>query len=147
MAINQQKRWILVMAFATLVTIPLDLVLVPLCQQFFNNGALGGAYSFLITELGTVIIGICLLPPKTLYLDELWYAFRTLLAGAGMVLGTWWLRDVFIAVPILVGASIYITLSILLKLITRDEWLVFSGVFSSILKKLNKRSVRQMNEI
>ena len=138
-AINRQKSWIMVMAGATLLTIPLDLVLVPLSQQIFNNGALGGAFSYLITELGTVIIGICLLPKKTLYRDEIWYFFRSLLAGAGMVLGTWWLRDVFIAVPILVGSVIFLTLSILLKLVSKDEWIILTGILTSIVKKLNKR--------
>ena len=55
---DRQNVWIVVMAVGTILTIPLDLVLVPWCQKTFGIGALGGSLSYLVTETGMVIYGL-----------------------------------------------------------------------------------------
>ena len=60
--LDRQRALTVVMAAATLATIPLDLLFIPLCVRFFNNAALGGAFSFVVTELGMLVAMVRLLP-------------------------------------------------------------------------------------
>ncbi len=144
---NRQKGWVIVMALATVATIPLDLFFIPLCQHFFNNGAMGGAYSFFVTETGMTIAGILLLPKYTLNRDMVWYSIRATLAGLGMLAAAWWFRDYFIAVPIIIGGAVFLILTVLFKLISKEEWVTFSVIFASILNKVFRKPVPEVHEI
>ncbi len=145
-SINKQTPWIAVIAVATIATIPLDIVFIPYCERMYANGALGGIFSFLVTETFETLIGLLLLPKGTLTWGSFGYALRALAAGACMVLAIWWLKGIFILIPVALGGVIFITLAYLFKLITREEWLLFRGVLSSIAGRFRKRIVNRMNE-
>ena len=81
---DRQNIWTRVMAIAVIVTIPLDLLLVPWCQQVFGIGALGGALSYLVTEAGMVLVGLAMLPKGLLGWKDIGFALRVLAAGAAM---------------------------------------------------------------
>ncbi len=114
-AADRQVTWTLVMIGATLVTVPLDLWLVPLCQRLYGNGALGGALSFVIAELGMTLAGLALLPRGALGRANALTALRTVVAGTLMAAACWWFREMFLAVPVLVGAAVYSALALLLR--------------------------------
>ncbi len=135
------------MAVATIATIPLDILFIPFCEQVYQNGALGGVFSFIITEIGMTLVGISLLPAKTLLWDTFWYALRALVAGIGMILGIWWLKGIFIIFPVALGGVIFISLAFILRLITREEWMLFKQILFSITSKLRKQPVQRMNEV
>ncbi len=145
-SINRQAPWIVVIAVATVATIPLDILFIPYCEQMYGNGALGGVYSFIITEAFETLIGIWLLPKNTLTWGSLWYAVRALVAGACMVSGIWWIKGEFIVIPIFFGGVIFIALAFLFKLISKEEWMLFKGVLSSVAG-FRKRTVHRMNEV
>ncbi|MCA9930596.1 MAG: flippase, partial [Anaerolineales bacterium] len=78
---DRQNKWTVVMIVAAIVTIPLDLLLIPWCVQTFANGAVGGAAAFVITEAGMMIAGLSLLPKGSLTRANASMAARILLAG------------------------------------------------------------------
>ncbi|NJN47468.1 MAG: oligosaccharide flippase family protein [Candidatus Competibacteraceae bacterium] len=133
---DRQYPWTRVIVIAAIASIPLDLILIPWCQQVFNNGALGGAFAYIITEAFMLIAGIRLLPKGTLGRANLSFATRTLLAGATMVAATWWLRDEFILIPIVVGALVYSLSIISMRLISPEIWRFSKYIMTGVLRKL-----------
>lgn len=141
-SVDRQNLWTWVMAVATFVSIPLDLILVPWCQATFNNGAIGGAISFVITEGGMMIAGLRFMPQNTLNRATGLTALKILFAGAVMVGVTWWVRDLFVAIPIIVGALVYLVIILLLKIVPPEDWALFRSVFAAALGRLGMRKVQ-----
>jgi O-antigen/teichoic acid export membrane protein len=137
---DRQNAWTIVMAVATVATIPLDVLLIPWCQATFGNGAIGGALSFVITELGMIVAGLVLLPPGSLDRSNVWSAARVLIAGGVMAAGVWWWRQSFIAVPIAVGAVIYVALVLLLRIIPREDMELMRGAISQQLSAIIRKA-------
>lgn len=118
---DRQNSWTLIMIVAAVLTIPLDLVLVPWCQREFGNGAMAGALSFIVTELGMVLVGIWLLPKGSLGWSNVWMATRILSAGLVMTAVAWLVRDMFIAIPVIVGAIAYIGMIAILRVVPNED--------------------------
>ncbi|MEZ4592537.1 MAG: flippase [Chloroflexota bacterium] len=139
---DRQRPWSKIIIIATIISIPLDLVLVPWCQTVFNNGAIGGAIAFVITEAFMLIGGIRLLPPGTLDRTNVSFAARTLLAGGIMFASVWGLRDLFLLIPIVVGAAIYLACIILLRLVSPETQQIMKYVSQGVLDKLRAKQVQ-----
>lgn len=120
-SIDRQHVWTTVVIVSALMIVPLNFVLVPWCRQVFGVGALGGAFSFLITEIGQFVAGWLLVPRGTLSWKSLVYMAQVSLAGALMVACVWLVRDQFIVVPIVVGALAYPALALLLRAVSKDD--------------------------
>jgi O-antigen/teichoic acid export membrane protein len=76
-------RLALVKALAIVLTIGLDVLLVPVCQARFGNGALGLILGFAAGEVLMVTAAAMLLPPRTLH-GAFWRdLLRATVAGAG----------------------------------------------------------------
>ncbi len=120
-SIDRQNVWTVVMAVATLATIPLDLLFVPWAERALGNGAVGGAMAFVVTEALMMIVGFRLLPSGALNRGMIWRSARVLLAGLVMVAAVWPVRNMFIALPILTGAATYLGLILLLRLVSAQD--------------------------
>lgn len=120
-AIDRHKPWAFVMAIALLLTIPLDYLLIPWTHSAFGNGALGGAFAFIITELGMLLCGFALLPQGTLGNANVRTTIRVVIAGLVMVGSIWWLREYFIAIPIITGVVVYVGMVLLLKIVPKED--------------------------
>jgi hypothetical protein len=99
----------------------LDVLLIPLAQKWWGNGPIGGALSYVITELGMVIAGIWLLPKGTLGWRNFWFAFRVALAGLAMVAVAWWLKAQMLLIPISAGAAVYLCLVLVMGVIPKSD--------------------------
>ncbi len=143
-SIDRQKTWTVIMAIATMATIPLDLLLVPWCQEKFGNGAIGGALAFVVTEGGMMIAGFYVLPKGLLGRHNVWTAARTLIAGLGMVVVVWFLRDIFIAIPIIVGAAVYLLLILILRVVPKEDWVLFGELAQPILNRVRNRNKKSV---
>ncbi len=137
-SMDRQNAWTLVMAVATIATLPLDLLLIPWCERAFGNGALGGAIAFVITELGMLLAGLRLLPTGTLTRTNLWRAGRVLLAGLGMMLVVWQFEYLLIAIPILMGVMSYSALVLALRIIPKEDFELLQGLLQQFLHKLRR---------
>lgn len=139
---DRQAPWTRVIMLAAVASIPLDLVLIPWCQQTYNNGAIGGAIAFVITEAFMLGGGIYLLPKGTLGWANFSYAARTLVAGGVMLTAVWGLRDSFLLIPIAVGAAVYAACILIFRLISPETWEILKYVSKGILNKLSTRQIQ-----
>jgi O-antigen/teichoic acid export membrane protein len=139
-AMDRQKAWAPVLLIATVITIPLDLILIPWTAKAFANGALGGAFSFACTEFGMILIGFSLLPKDTFSSENAKVAAKVLLAGGVMVAAAWTVREAFILIPVVVGAVTYIAMIFLLRAIPKEDLDFFFDLGSSVFQRLRRRS-------
>lgn len=139
---DRQNIWTIIMFIATLITIPLDLLLVPWSQSSFGNGAIGGALSFVITEFGMCVAGVYLLPKGSLGWSNIRIGSAIVGAGIIMAAATWWCRDMFIAIPILVGAFTYICLIAMLRIVPKEDIVVFKELAQDILRKMRRPTTK-----
>lgn len=144
-SMDRQNAWTVVMAVATIATVPLDMVLISWCQATFENGALGGALSFVITELGMLVAGLALLPAGALTRANLWTACRVLIAGLLMVAVVWHFEYLFIAIPILIGVSTYVAAIFVLRIIPKEDIELLQGVSHTLINKFRRPQPEAVN--
>jgi O-antigen/teichoic acid export membrane protein len=118
---DRQRIWGTVILLMTALTIPLDLVLIPWTVEHYNNGAIGGALSFVVTELIMLTIGFQMLPRGALGWSTLRSSLLIGMAGLGMAVVAWYFRPYFIAIPVIAGAITYVSLVLLLRVIPRED--------------------------
>lgn len=145
-SIDRQNSWTLVMAVAAVATIPLDMVLIPWCQSVFGNGAIGGALAFVVTELAMMVAGLLLLPRGILNNATLWTSVRILIAGAGMAATVLQFQSIFtgitlISVSIVVGAGVYGGLILLLRVLPREDYVLFGRFVNGFLSRFKRNNV------
>lgn len=123
-AIDQQRRLTVLTILAVALTIPIDLMLIPWFEREFGNGAIGGAAAYVVTE-GAITLGAILSLPRTIWDRQVIpKTLLTLLAGLIMLAGTWWARDLFLPIPIILGAAIYLALVVVFRLLPAEDWAV-----------------------
>lgn len=141
-SVDRQNSWTIVMAAATLATIPLDLILIPWTHATFGNGAIGGALAFVVTEAGMIIAGLRLLPEGSLGRANVWRAARILIAGLIMFAAVWYWQEAFIVIPILIGVVVYTALIVILRVLPKEDWLLLKeqgqGLFGRIIPRKSK---------
>lgn len=127
-ATGRARLWGFVLFGAALLTIPLDLVLVPWADSRFDNGAIGGAVAYLVTESLQFIVGLAVVAPFIVTRSWSSQVVRTLAAGAVMFLAGWPLRDSFVLVPVVVCAIVYPVCVLAFRAVTAEERLMLSGI-------------------
>lgn len=135
---DRQNAWTIVMAVATVATVVLDIILVPWSRMTYGNGAIGGALSYVATELGMLIIGCILLPRGILGWNALHTAARAVLAGLGMMAVVWMLREWFILIPIMTGAAVYSILALVLGAISAADRLLIFGILRGLATRMGR---------
>ena len=138
-SIDRQNAWTVVMAVATVATIPLDLALIPWAERALGNGAIGGALAFVATETAMMIVGFVLLPNGALNRGMIGRAARILLAGGVMVALVWPVRNMFIAIPIATGAATYVALVLLLRIVPAEDMRLLREQAQGLLSRLQRR--------
>lgn len=142
LAMDRQNIWTVVMIIAILVTVLLDLFFIPWCRQMFANGAIGGALSYVITEVGMVLAGLWLLPRGSLGWSNVRTAALVIVSGLTMVAATWWVRDLFLAIPILVGAVTYTGMILLLPVISQEDRVLFTQLIQQMIGRFRRRDTK-----
>ncbi len=132
-------RWAVVMVVATVVTVILDIMLVPWCERVFNNGALAGAITYLIVEAGQTTTGILMMRKGTVTWSTVSTASLALVAGLVMTGVCWLLRDMFILVPVVAGAATYIALILLFRVLPAEDFKLIRALAAQLLRRLRPR--------
>lgn len=138
-SIDQQKVWTVVVIVSAVSIVPLNFLLVPWATSMFGLGALGGAFSFLLTQIGQTVAGWFLVPRGTLTLASLRHMVLVFLAGILMTAAVWPVRDMFIGVPILVGAVVYPLVVLALRIISPEQMALLKQVGQTVLTKVRRR--------
>jgi hypothetical protein len=63
-------------------------------------------------------------------------------AGLAMIGSTWWVRDSFIALPVILGALTYIGVIVLLRVIPSEDWALLRELGQGLLVKVGIRKAQ-----
>lgn len=120
-ATDRKGFWSSLMAGAIAGSIVFDVIFVPLFDDWYGNGAIGGALGYLVTEAAIVAIGLRWLVPEVMN-RSVWIRFgKIAVAGALMVAASYPLRHMLLIVPIVVGAAVFVIAVFALKVLTAEE--------------------------
>ncbi|PDV96564.1 flippase [Candidatus Chloroploca asiatica] len=144
-SIDRQHIWTMVMIVTALMIVPLNFLFVPWSQRVFGIGAIGGAFSFLVTQVGQVVAGWFLVPRGTLDGKTIIHSLKVVAVALIMLLCVWPFRDLFLAIPILIGAIVYPTLIVLLRVIAPDDLQMVIDFVRSAVFRLRKPGADTVN--
>jgi O-antigen/teichoic acid export membrane protein len=137
---GQQRRWAVFVLVGILLTIPLDLILVPWCDQMFGNGAIAGALSYLITEAVSLALAMRFTARGVVDRSVMRRAGMATFAGLLMLLVVWPVRFAPLPVPVLLGALIYSATIIATRTLDADERQMIAAMTNRILGKVRRAS-------
>lgn len=137
-AIGHQRFWNIVMIIGIVLTIPLDLVLVPWTESRYGNGAIGGALAYVVTETFMLTVGVWKFARTAVSPTTAVKAVRILLAGAALFAAAWPLRDRFLLTPIAAGAAAYVVGVLLFGALGVEERRALSRAIASVSGRLRK---------
>ncbi|MGD9794660.1 MAG: flippase [Acidimicrobiia bacterium] len=121
LVIGRQHAWAVASAIAAVLTVPLDIVLVDRCEAWFDNGAIAGAITFIITEAFLTFFGIVVVAPGLVNRRFGVRLLKLATAMAVMYAVTWHLRKMLIIVPPLAGLAAYLVAVLVMRAISTDE--------------------------
>lgn len=114
-AVGRERFYFGMLAVATVVTVPLDLLLVPWTNRVFDNGAIGGALAYVVTEGTILVVAVAVLAPQLVNRALGTRVLRCGLAVGAMSAAVWPVREQFPVVPVAVGAITYLGVLVLLR--------------------------------
>lgn len=142
LAIGKQRFWAALMIVATVATVPLDLVFVSWTDRAFDNGAIGGSMSFLVTETFLVVVGAWRLMPQLFDRSTVLRLAKTAVAATAMCAAVWPLRAAFIAVPIVAGAVTYCAAVAAFHVLTTEDVTQLRSLRTRALRPIEYRRGR-----
>jgi O-antigen/teichoic acid export membrane protein len=121
LATDRVRFWSSLMVVVTVLSVPLDFVLVPWTDREFSNGAIGGALAYVVTETLLIAIGIWKLAPGLLDRVTWMRIARLTIAGAAMLAVSWPVRDQFFLIPGIVSMVVYVVVIVALRTLDPSE--------------------------
>ena len=118
---GRQRFWAILMLVVVLVSLPLDVALVSWSVATFDNGAIGAAIDYVVTDVLIFAVATWKLAPYLLNGEARVRISKCAVAATAMVACIWPLRNTFILVPVAVGAVVYAAVVWLLRTPTREE--------------------------
>lgn len=106
-ATGRERFYFGLLGLATIATVPLDLVLVPWTDRSFDNGAIGGALAYVVTEATILVVAVAVLAPHLAGRPTLHRLGRCAAGTVVMAAAVWPIRSLFPVVPVAVGAITY----------------------------------------
>lgn len=92
---------------SALLTVPLDALLVPWSSDRFDNGAIGGAVAYVVTEVLQFVVGVGVVAPFLATRAMAWRTVRVIAAGGVMVIAVLPIRDSGMIPTIVAGVVVY----------------------------------------
>ena len=135
---GRQNFWCVLMLAAVVMTLPLDLLFIPWTDDRFDNGAIGGAMSYVVTELMMVVAAMLFLAPRLASRRSAVRLAKCLVAGGAMFAAGWPLRDVALPLTIGVGAVVYPGVLVAIRAFDEAELKIGSRISSSVSRKLGR---------
>jgi O-antigen/teichoic acid export membrane protein len=100
--------WLVLMILGIVMTVPLDVLFIPWTEDRFDNGAIGGALSYVATELMMLVLALWKLAPHLISKSSAVRLLKCLAAGAALVAASWPLRQRSLPLTIPSGAIAYV---------------------------------------
>src|SRR4029077_926131 len=128
-AAKRQMTWTKAIIAASVVNPLLNLVWIRVFESRFQNGAIGAALSFLLTEVMLVAVGLVVVRPF-LQSRTLFRLGRSALATLGMAASVEGARSLGLVGQILIGALSFAILAVVFRVVAPDEVREFGARFS-----------------
>lgn len=125
---HSEHRWLRVFIVAALTNVGLNVVLIPVTEYLWSNGAIGSSIVSIASELVMLVGAILLLPRGILGREALSLAVRVSLAGAALFVVANQLLAINLVVAIVGGGLTYLGSVLLLRAVTIDEVLGVSRI-------------------
>lgn len=129
-ASGHQVFWNKVMIAAIVASIALDIFLVPWTARELNNGAIGGALSFVITEAGMVAAAFWLLAPSLWTAPRVHRVVKCVVGGAALVGVALTLRNQSFVLAVAAGSVAYIATISALRVLGPDELALVKAILA-----------------
>lgn len=122
-AADRQAQWTWLMAAVCVINPLLNLVMIPYFHHAIGNGAVGAAVAILMTDVITAVAALVLLPQalRAALRGTIPSLARGLLATLVMAAAVWPARELFPAVPIVIGVVVFTAAAAALRVFSRDE--------------------------
>lgn len=137
-AIGRHRLYITAMVIATIATLPLDLILVPWTRARFDNGAIGGAIAYVITEGFLLVVAIWKLAPQLFERATVVRVVKCTIGAAALLAAAWPLRDSFVALPMIAGGLAYVVAVLVLRIPNQEEWEIGRRLLAKVRSKVGR---------
>lgn len=121
LAMDRQRQWMVVSAVAAVFNPLANLIAIPYAMREFDNGALGAAFTTVLTEIILLVGALLIVPTGILDRSTRRLGLRILSASATMVPVVLLLGATPLYVQVTAGALAYAAASLLLKTVSRDD--------------------------
>jgi O-antigen/teichoic acid export membrane protein len=121
LAAKRQRVWTIVMASAALINPLLNLVLIPLTEHRYHNGAIGAAIALVLTEVLMDLVGLCLVGRHVFARRAITRCASALLASTGMAGAAYIARPLGTELSLAAGFVTFGVLALVLGVVRRDE--------------------------
>jgi len=145
-AIDRERLWAYVMGAVAIINPLINLVAIPYFQSRYGHGSLGAAWALLATDAGVGLVGLVLMAP-------VWMktagplaasAARVVLATVAMAIPVWFLRDLFLPVPVLVGVAVFLAAAFGLGVFRTPG---YEEIWATFRQRLRQRFGGQRSEV
>lgn len=144
-ATDRPGIWTKIMIGAAVAMFVFAWLLVPWTQRTFGNGALGGAFSFMLTELMMTIAGTLLLPRNVLTWSNVRAAALTVVASTVMLVVCWPLRNMLLPIPIAVGVVSFTIMVLVLRIISTEEMKFLQDLWLQVVRRIRPGAKDQVS--
>lgn len=110
-ALDRQRAWAMTGVAAALLNPAVNVVLIPLFQHRFHNGAIGAAIVTVLTEVFMMVMGLRLLRGEVFDRGSVLFALKCVAAALVMAAAVWLARGLFLPLTVALGASVYFAAS------------------------------------
>jgi O-antigen/teichoic acid export membrane protein len=121
LAEKRQAVWAIVMGAAAVINPLFNLVLIPATQHHFHNGALGAAFSLVLTEVLMDAVGLVLVGRHLFTRGSVRRCTLAVVASAGMWGAAYAARPLGTALSVFVGGLVLVVLVFALRIPSSDE--------------------------
>ena len=114
-AADRQRQWVQFSVLAAIFNPMANLVAIPLADEWFDNGAIGAAFTTLLTEVILMVGGIIIRPKGVLDRPTLKLLLRITIASTAMVPFVLMLGSAPLYLQVSAGAVVYVLASFMLR--------------------------------
>lgn len=133
-ALKRERQWLCVGVVAAVFNPALNLLLIPVFEHTFQNGAIAAAIITVATELLMFVGAVILLPKGMVGRETVWIGGRTLFAGFCVWLVAALLRPVLLPLAVIVAAVTYAGLALGLRIVEPADLLALRNAALQSLK-------------
>jgi O-antigen/teichoic acid export membrane protein len=142
---SDRQTGMMILALALIpINVILNLVMIPYCQEHFDNGAIGASVATALTELSFTIGAILMLPSGSLSGFRLSILPKGLMAGLVMAMALWLAGAVQLPwfLSLCVGSLVFFATLVLVKTLEPSEEAFLKELVSTRIARLTGRSLK-----